>query len=53
LIKQVSVIGIFKDPRQLEEFQCNCENEQFAESATQMDTNFNFIDTIIKERLTK
>ena len=53
LIKQVSVIGIFKDPRQLEEFQCNCEDEQFAENATQMDTNFNFIDSIIKERLTK
>ncbi len=48
LIKQVSVIGIFKDPRQLEEFQCSCGNE-----VTQMDTNFNFIDTAIKERLTK
>lgn len=50
LIKQVSVIGIFKDPRQLEEFQCNCEENTVA---TQMDSNFNFIDTLIKERLTK
>lgn len=53
LIKQVSVIGIFKDPRQLEDFQCNCADEFANEKATQMDTNFNFLDTIIKERLTK
>ena len=53
LIKQVSVIGIFKDLRQLEDFQCNCEDEAFEDKATQMDTNFNFIDTLIKERLTK
>ena len=51
LIKQVSVIGIFKDPRQLEDFQCNCEDEP--EIETKMDVNFNFIDTVIKERLTK
>lgn len=48
LIKQVSVIAIFKDLRQLEEFQCGCEGEQlFA------DSNFNFIDTLIKDRLTQ
>lgn len=51
LIKQVSVIAIFKDPRQLEEFQCNCgENKS---DATQMDTNLNFIDQVIKEKVTK
>lgn len=49
-IKQVSVIGIFKDPRQLEEFQCNnCEGS----SLSLADSNFNFIDTTIKERLVK
>lgn len=48
LIKQVSVIAIVKDPRQLDGFQCNCDGEE-----EQMDSNFNFIDTVIKERLTK
>ena len=51
LIKQITVIGIFKDPRQLEDFQCNCTDK--VSESTQMDTNFNFVDTIIKERLTK
>lgn len=50
LIKQVSVVGIFKDPRQLEEFQCNCEGEQ---DVTTMDVNFNFLDIVIKDRLTQ
>ena len=50
LIKQVSVVGIFKDPRQLEEFQCNCEGSV---DEPQMDNNFNFLDTIVKDRLTK
>lgn len=53
LIKQVTVIGIFKDPRQLEEFQCNCADDLAKDKATQMDSNFNFLDTVIKERLTK
>ena len=48
LIKQVSVIGIFKDPRQLEEFQCDCEGGD-----SQMDNNLNFIDIVIKDRLTQ
>lgn len=53
LIKYVSVVGIFKDPRQLEEFQCNNCEDGYQETATQMDTNFNFIDITIKERLTQ
>ena len=53
LIKQVSVIAIFKDPRQLEEFQCDCSNDLTKDKTTQMDSNFNFLDTVIKERLTK
>ena len=50
LIKSISVMGIFKDPRQLEEYQCNCEGENYE---TQMDNNFSFLDIAIKERLTK
>ena len=52
LIKQVSIIAIFKDPRQLEEFQCNCdENKQ--DEITNMDYNLNFLDIVIKDRLTQ
>lgn len=52
LIKQVSVIGIFKDPRQLEDYQCdNCSDSP--KEDTRMDVNYNFIDVLIKERLTK
>ena len=53
LIKQVSVIAIFKDPRQLEEFQCNCSDESSENQITQMDNNLNFLDIIIKDRLTQ
>ena len=50
LIKQVSVTAIFKDPRQLEEFQCDCDK---VEGESQMDMNLNFLDIVIKDRLTK
>lgn len=50
LIKQVSVMAIFKDPRQLEDYQCNCGEQQ---EETQMDQNLNFLDVLVKERLTK
>ena len=52
-IKQVSVTAIFKDPRQLEEFQCNCNEEDIENSVTQMDYNLNFLDIVIKDRLTQ
>lgn len=52
LIKQVSIVAIFKDPRQLEEFQCNCEEEN-DNYTTQMDYNLNFLDIVIKDRLTQ
>ncbi len=52
LIKEVTVIGIFKDPRQLRELQCNCQDDNISEQ-TNMDSNFNFLDTVIKDRLTK
>lgn len=53
LVKQISIIGIFKDPRQLEDYQCDCQSEQIVNRITQMDNNFTFLDSIIKERLTK
>lgn len=53
LIKQVSVVAIFKDPRQLEEFQCDCTNEGSADDATQADNNLNFLDSVVKDRLVK
>lgn len=46
LLKEVSVIAIFKDPRQLERYSC-CSSE------TLEDDNFNFINNEIKQRLTK
>lgn len=52
LIKQVSVIAIFKDPRQLEDYQCGCDGEG-EDTETQIDNNFNFIDSLIKDRLTQ
>ena len=42
LIKQVSVVGVFKDPRQLEEYGC-CVN----------DDNISFINNEIKKRVTE
>lgn len=49
LIKQISVIAAFKDPRQLEGFQCDCENIE----ESQIDNNLNFLDIVIKDRLTQ
>ena len=44
MIKQVSIVAIFKDLRQLEQFACCIDLES---------DNYNFIDSQIKERLTK
>lgn len=52
LIKQISVVAIFKDPRQLEEFQCNC-NDENPDAITHMDNNLNFLDILIKDKLTQ
>ena len=52
LIKQVSVVAVFKDPRQLEMFQCNCDGPS-VDGVTQMDNNMNFLDIVIKDRLTQ
>lgn len=51
LIKQVSVIAIFKDPRQLEGLQCSCCND--GDTETEYDNNLNFLDIVIKDRLTQ
>lgn len=53
LIKQVSVTAIFKDPRQLEDFQCDCDTNNQQDVVTAMDTNFNFLDTVIRDRVLK
>ena len=52
LIKQVSVVAVFKDPRQLEEYQCNCDGNN-QETSTMADNNLNFLDIVIKDRLTQ
>ena len=44
MIKEISIVAIFKDPRQLEDYGC-CEGEQ--------SDNYNFLTTQIKEQLTK
>ena len=44
LLKQVSIVAIFKDPRQLEQFGCCSE---FG------DDNFSFINNEIKKRVTQ
>lgn len=47
-------MAVFKDPRQLEEFQCNCADEENPQDrVTQMDNNMNFLDIVIKDRLTQ
>ena len=44
LLKQVSIVAIFKDPRQLQNYSC-CPADS--------DENMSFLDTVIKERLIK
>lgn len=48
-IKQVSVVGIFKDPRQLEEFKC-CADSGYSEAGP--DDNYSYISQLIKDKLT-
>lgn len=47
-ITQVSVVGVFKDPRQLNRFSC-CTTSELEGS----DTNNSFVDKLIKDQLTK
>lgn len=48
-VKQVSIVAVFKDPRQLNKFSC-CINNDDLEGA---DVNNSFIDQLIKDKLTK
>lgn len=48
LVKQVSIVAIFKDPRQLNKYSC-CNTEEL----NGPDINNSFIDQLIKDKLTK
>ena len=48
LLEQVSVVGVFKDPRQLIKYNC-CNNQELVGP----DTNMSFIDQLVKDKLTK
>lgn len=50
LLKEVSVVGIFKDPRQLKYYNCCDSNE---DNMTGPDDNMSYISELIKEKLTK
>ena len=47
-VKQVSVVAVFKDPRQLNRYSC-CNMDELQGP----DTNFSFIDQLVKDKLTK
>lgn len=49
LLKQVSVVGIFKDPRQLKYYSCCGDNGEL----TGPDDNMSYISQLIKDKLTK
>ena len=48
-IKQVSVVGVFKDPRQVEQFSC-CTASDFG--TTGGDDNMSYVSQLIKDKLT-
>lgn len=48
-IKQVSVVGVFKDPRQIEKFKC-CTSSEY--SMTGPDNNQSYISQLVKDKLT-
>ena len=47
-IEQVSVVGVFKDPRQLRQYNC-CNTDEL----NGPDVNMSFVDQLIKDKLTK
>lgn len=47
-VEQISIVGVFKDPRQLKKYSC-CNDEEL----TGPDTNFSFIDELVKDQLIK
>lgn len=50
MIKQISVVGLFKDPRQIERYYCCKSEDDFA--LTGSDDNMSYISQLVKERLT-
>ena len=50
LIKQVSVIGLFKDPRQVERYHCCKPSDD--DILTGADDNMSYLTQLVKERLT-
>lgn len=50
LIKQVSVIGLFKDPRQVERYHCCKSSDE--DILTGADDNMSYLTQLVKERLT-
>lgn len=49
LLKQVSIVGVFKDPRQIERYECcGFDDSEFTGS----DDNMSYITQLVKERLT-
>lgn len=51
MLKQVSIVGLFKDPRQLKYYQC-CDSIDSGE-LTGPDENMSYISELIKDKLTK
>ena len=51
MIEQISIIGIFKDPRQIEQYYCCKNDDDF--TLTGADDNMSYITQLVKERLTK
>lgn len=51
MLKQVSIVGLFKDPRQLKYY--NCCQESTTGSLTGPDDNMSYISELIKDKLTK
>lgn len=47
-LEQISVVGVFKDPRQLNQYNC-CNNDDLIGP----DVNMSFVDQLVKEKLTK
>ena len=50
MLQQVSVVGLFKDPRQLKIYNCCGEDE---ESLTGRDDNKSFVNQLVKDKLTQ
>lgn len=51
MLKQVSIVGLFKDPRQLKYYNCCGESE--TGDLTGPDDNMSYISELIKDKLTK